>query len=138
MCPFLKKAYLTHNCILSIKMAGFMMTYKGLPSTYNKDLQEDKEPLFDAIDNLSGCIQISTGVISTLTIKPDTMRNALSKDMLATDLAEYLVRKGVSLVPLMKPFSLTFFCCILFRSLSVQHIIFQDKPFAWLKNEEFP
>ena len=71
------------------------MTYKGLPSTYNKDLQEDKEPVFDAIDNLSGCIQISTGVISTLTIKPETMRNALSKDMLATDLAEYLVRKGV-------------------------------------------
>lgn len=76
-------------------MSGFMMTYKGLPSTYNKDLQEDKEPLFDSIDNLSGCIQISTGVISTLTIKPETMRKALSTDMLATDLAEYLVRKGV-------------------------------------------
>ncbi len=72
------------------------MTYKGLPSTYNKDLQEDKEPLFDAIDNISGCIQISTGVIATLTIKPEVMRNALSTDMLATDLAEYLVRKGVS------------------------------------------
>ena len=77
-------------------MSGFMMTYKGLPSTYNKDLQEDKEPLFDSIDNLSGCIQISTGVISTLTIKPETMRKALSTDMLATDLAEYLVRKGAS------------------------------------------
>lgn len=49
-------------------MAGFMMTYKGLASTYNKDLQEDKEPLFDAIDTLSGCIQISTGVLSTLKV----------------------------------------------------------------------
>ncbi|KAJ3269875.1 hypothetical protein HDV01_000837 [Terramyces sp. JEL0728] len=76
-------------------MTGFMMTYKGLPSTYNKDLQEDKEPLFDSIDTLSGCIQISTGVLSTLKIHPDKMRENLSNDMLATDLAEYLVRKGV-------------------------------------------
>ena len=82
-------------------MAGFLMTYKALPSTYNKDLQEDKEPLFDAIDTLAGCIQISTGVLSTLTvfmtnkIYPEKMKAALSKDMLATDLAEYLVRKGV-------------------------------------------
>jgi argininosuccinate lyase len=49
-------------------MAGFLMTYKALASTYNKDLQEDKEPLFDAIDTLSGCIQISTGVLSTLKV----------------------------------------------------------------------
>ncbi|KAJ3319127.1 hypothetical protein HDV06_006686 [Boothiomyces sp. JEL0866] len=76
-------------------MSGFMMTYKGLPSTYNKDLQEDKEPLFDSIDTLTGCIQISTGVLSTLKIHPEKMRENLSNDMLATDLAEYLVRKGV-------------------------------------------
>lgn len=72
-----------------------MMTYKALASTYNKDLQEDKEPLFDALDTLSGCIQISTGVLSTLKVNADKMKAALSKDMLATDLAEYLVRKGV-------------------------------------------
>jgi argininosuccinate lyase len=71
------------------------MTLKGLPSTYNKDLQEDKEPLFDAIDTLSGCIQITTGVLATMTINPKRMVGALSKEMLATDLAEYLVRKGV-------------------------------------------
>lgn len=76
-------------------MSGFMMTYKGIPSTYNKDLQEDKEPLFDAVDTLAGCIQISTGVLSTLTINPIKMKAALSIEMLATDLAEYLVRKGV-------------------------------------------
>ncbi|KAI8894428.1 argininosuccinate lyase [Globomyces pollinis-pini] len=76
-------------------MSGFLMTYKGLASTYNKDLQEDKEPLFDAIDTLSGCIQISTGVLSTLKVNSLKMKAALSKDMLATDLAEYLVRKGV-------------------------------------------
>ncbi|KAI8930140.1 argininosuccinate lyase [Entophlyctis helioformis] len=76
-------------------MSGFMMTYKGLPSTYNKDLQEDKEPMFDTVDNLSGCIQIATGVLSTLSIDADKMKAGLSHDMLATDLAEYLVRKGV-------------------------------------------
>lgn len=76
--------------------SGFLMTYKGLPSTYNKDLQEDKEPLFDAIDTLSGCIQITTGVVSTLTVNAEKMKAALSNDMLATDLAEYLVRKGVN------------------------------------------
>lgn len=71
------------------------MTYKGLPSTYNKDLQEDKEPLFDAVDTVSGCIQISTGVLSTLNINAEKMKSGLSMEMLATDLAEYLVRKGV-------------------------------------------
>lgn len=52
-----------------------MMTYKGLPSTYNKDLQEDKEPMFDALDTVSGCLQISTGVLSTLKVcRPSSMR----------------------------------------------------------------
>ncbi|KAK3817439.1 MAG: argininosuccinate lyase [Benniella sp.] len=76
-------------------MSGFMMTYKGTPSTYNKDLQEDKEPVFDAYDTLMGSLQITTGVLSTLKIRPEKMLASLSTDMLATDLAEYLVRKGV-------------------------------------------
>ncbi|KAJ3163942.1 hypothetical protein HDU88_006111 [Geranomyces variabilis] len=76
-------------------MAGFMMTLKGLPSTYNKDLQEDKEPMFDAVDTISACLQIAAGTLSTLTINSDKMKASLSNDMLATDLAEYLVRKGV-------------------------------------------
>lgn len=76
-------------------MSGFMMTLKGLPATYNKDLQEDKEPMFDSADTLRACLQIATGVISTLTIHPEKMRSALTPDMLATDLADHLVRKGV-------------------------------------------
>ena len=44
------------------------MTYKGLPSTYNKDLQEDKEPLFDSVETLAGSLQITAGVLSTLTV----------------------------------------------------------------------
>ncbi|KAJ2006836.1 argininosuccinate lyase [Coemansia thaxteri] len=76
-------------------MSGFMMTYKGLPSTYNKDMQEDKEPMFDAVDTLTGSLQITTAVIATLKVNAGKMKQSLTGDMLATDLAEYLVRKGV-------------------------------------------
>eukprot|EP00128_Syssomonas_multiformis_P002858 Colp12_sorted_trinity150504_noHs@5731 len=75
--------------------AGFLMTYKGIPSTYNKDLQEDKEPMFDAAHTIGSSLQITAGVISTLTVNESKMRAALSVDMLATDVAFYLVRRGV-------------------------------------------
>lgn len=74
---------------------GFMTTLKGLPRAYNKDLQEDKEALFDSADTLRDCIQIATGVIATLKPRPDDLKANLNPQMLATDLAEYLVRKGV-------------------------------------------
>jgi Lyase len=80
------------------QMAGFLMTLKGLPSTYNKDLQEDKEPLFDAVDTISASLRIAEGVLSTLTVNAERMTSALTMDMLATELAEYLVRKGVRLL----------------------------------------
>ena len=76
-------------------LAGFMMSLKSIPSTYNKDMQEDKEPLFDALVTVEHSILIATGVISTLTINREKMFGALTMDMLATDLADYLVRKGV-------------------------------------------
>jgi argininosuccinate lyase len=47
-------------------MAGFLMTLKGLPSTYNKDLQEDKEPLFDVVENISASFKIAEGVVATM------------------------------------------------------------------------
>ena len=72
-----------------------MMTYKALPSTYNKDLQEDKEPLFDSVANVRSMLAITAGVFATLKVNSGAMRAALSADMLATDLAYYLVRKGV-------------------------------------------
>ena len=50
-------------------MAGFLITLKGLPSTYNKDLQEDKEPLFDAVDTVTACFHIAGGVIATLEVR---------------------------------------------------------------------
>ena len=76
-------------------MAGLMMSVKGLPSTYNKDLQESFEPMLEGVKTTADSIQIATGVLSTLSIFPDKMRAALTPDMLATDLADYLVRKGV-------------------------------------------
>ncbi len=76
-------------------MSGLLMTLKGLPSTYNKDLQEDKEPLFDAIETLAGALPIAAGTLATLTVNREKMTQALVPEMLATDLAEYLVRKGV-------------------------------------------
>ena len=76
-------------------MSGLLMTLKGLPSTYNKDLQEDKEPLFDAMETLAGALPIAAGALATLTVNSERMNQALAPEMLATDLAEYLVRKGV-------------------------------------------
>lgn len=77
------------------QMAGLMMSVKGIPSTYNKDLQESVEPLLDHVKTVGDSLQIATGVISTLDILPENMHKSLTPDMLATDLAEYLVRKGV-------------------------------------------
>lgn len=76
-------------------LTGVMAVIKGAPTTYNKDFQECWELMYDTVDNIYDCIRIATGVLSTITIKPDNMIAGLSADMLATDLAEYLVRKGV-------------------------------------------
>ncbi|KAF9892827.1 argininosuccinate lyase [Aspergillus nanangensis] len=76
-------------------MAGLMCTIKGLPTTYNKDLQESVEPLLDHIKTVGDSIQIATGVLSTLTAIPEKMIAALAPEMLATEFADYLVRKGV-------------------------------------------
>lgn len=72
-----------------------MCTIKGLPTTYNKDLQESVEPLLDHIKTVGDSMQIATGVLSTLSVDPDKMALALAPEMLATEIADYLVRKGV-------------------------------------------
>jgi argininosuccinate lyase len=76
-------------------MAGLYCTIKGLPTTYNKDLQESVEPLLDHVKTVGDSMLIATGVLSTLTINPDKMHAALAPEMLATEFADYLVRKGV-------------------------------------------
>jgi argininosuccinate lyase len=76
-------------------LTGFLATLKGLPSGYNKDLQEDKEALFDATDTLLALLPVITAVVRTLRFDPEKMRAALDPAMLATDLADYLVRRGM-------------------------------------------
>jgi argininosuccinate lyase len=71
-----------------------LIVLKGLPSAYDKDLQEDKEALFDACDTLALALPVAAGVLATLTTHPERMRAALDDGLLATDLADALVRAG--------------------------------------------
>lgn len=77
-------------------LAGMLATLKGLPSTYDKDLQEDKAPVFQAFDTLTVILPVLAGALETMTIRPEKMLAAIDPAMLATDWADYLVRKGVS------------------------------------------
>jgi len=74
-------------------LVALLSTIKGLPSGYNKDLQEDKRTLFDAIDSLELLLPAVAGSVATLTFNRTRMRAAVSSTMMATDLADYLVRK---------------------------------------------
>jgi len=80
---------------LNGNLVTLLTTLKGLPSAYNKDLQEDKEPLFDTIDTLSITLPVAVGILATLTINGDRMAEALGEGLLATELADYLVTKGI-------------------------------------------
>lgn len=76
--------------------AALLATMKGLPLAYNKDMQEDKEALFDTIDTLGGALAVMTTVLRNVTVHRDKVRQAASAGYLnATDLADYLVRKGL-------------------------------------------
>ncbi len=76
-------------------LTGLLATLKALPSAYDKDLQEDKPAVFAAADTLRVMLPVMTGAIDTLTVRADRMKGALDADMLATDLADYLVQRGV-------------------------------------------
>ncbi|MCB0001527.1 MAG: argininosuccinate lyase [Anaerolineae bacterium] len=80
---------------LTGNLVALLTTLKGMPAAYNKDLQEDKEPLFDSVDTLLIALPVATGVVQTLSINPQRMQAALGDELLATDLAEHLVRRGV-------------------------------------------
>ena len=76
-------------------LTGLLATLKGLPSTYDKDLQEDKAPVFQATDTLLAILPVIAGALRTITVKAERMRSAIDPTMMATDLADYLVNKGV-------------------------------------------
>jgi argininosuccinate lyase len=77
-------------------LVAMLTILKGLPLAYNRDLQEDKAPLFDTTDTVKGCLAVMTAMIPRLVVHADRMREATSDGfLLATDVADYLVTKGV-------------------------------------------
>ena len=77
-------------------LMGLLTTLKGLPLAYNKDMQEDKEGIFDACDTVKMCLQVFAPMIATMTALTDNMKRAAQKGFInATDLADYLVKKGM-------------------------------------------
>ena len=77
-------------------LMALLTTLKGLPLAYNKDMQEDKESVFDACDTIKMCLQVFSGMIATMTANTANMKRAAQKGFInATDLADYLVKKGM-------------------------------------------
>ncbi|MBI5442881.1 MAG: argininosuccinate lyase, partial [Deltaproteobacteria bacterium] len=77
-------------------LVALLTTLKALPLAYNKDMQEDKEPVFDSLDTVKGSLAIAVEMIRTLRLRPERAREALRRGHLtATDLADYLARKGL-------------------------------------------
>ncbi len=80
---------------LTGNLVTLLTVLKGLPSSYDKDMQEDKQPLFDAADTIELTLPVAAGAIATARFNHDRMHAALDEPMLATDLADYLVARGV-------------------------------------------
>ena len=77
-------------------LMGLLTTMKGLPLAYNKDMQEDKEPVFDAVDTVKMCLPVFAGMVETMRVLPENMRRAAGKGFInATDCADYLTKKGM-------------------------------------------
>ena len=77
-------------------LIALLTTLKGLPLAYNKDMQEDKEAVFDCVDTTKLCLQVMAPMLSSLRAKPEAMLLAAQKGFInATDLADYLTKKGV-------------------------------------------
>jgi argininosuccinate lyase len=80
---------------LTGNLVALLTVLKGLPSTYNKDLQEDKEPLFDTLDTLDLGLKVAAGAVATMQVRPERMAAALDDLLLATELADHLAARGL-------------------------------------------
>jgi argininosuccinate lyase len=107
-------------------LAGMLATLKGLPSAYDKDLQEDKVPVFQAFDTLTGLLPVMAEAVRSLEAHPERMRAQIDPAMMATDLADYLVAKGL---PFRQAHALA--------GQAVQLALQQDKPLDELNLEAF-
>nr|WP_241422753.1 argininosuccinate lyase [Candidatus Contubernalis alkalaceticus] len=121
---------------------ALLTTMKSLPLTYNKDMQEDKEGLFDVVDTLKGCLEVMSPLVESIQVKGEASRKAVEEDFsAATDLADYLVKKGM-------PFreahgvigGLVAFCLekqkllkqISLEELKIFSILFDEESLMWL------
>jgi argininosuccinate lyase len=107
-------------------LTGLMSTLKGLPSAYDKDLQEDKVPVFSAFDTLTAVLPVLANALDSLTIRPERLQASIEASMMATDLADYLVEKGI---PFREAHEVV--------GKSVQHAIEQGKSLDALSQAEF-
>lgn len=108
-------------------LMAMLTTAKGLPLTYNKDLQEDKEGFFDAVDTVKFTLQVYRDMLLTMTVREDRMREAVAHDFSnATDFADYLVRKGL-------PFRMAHEVC----GKAVAYAIMNNKFLADMSVEEY-
>ncbi len=108
-------------------LMSMLTTMKGIPLAYNKDMQEDKEVTFDAIDTVKDCIKLFTGMLDTIKFRPEVMaKSAMMGFTNATDAADYLVKKGVpfrdahSIIGRLVLFCIDKNCCI--EDLSVEEL----------------
>ena len=77
-------------------LMALLTVLKGLPLAYNKDMQEDKESVFDAVDTVKMCLDVFAPMVATMKVLPDNMKKAAQKGFInATDLADYMVKKGL-------------------------------------------
>ena len=78
-------------------LTTILVMLKGIPLAYNKDMQEDKEAIFDAADTVKMCLSVMTPMLETMKVLPDNMKNAAARGFInATDLADYLTKRGVA------------------------------------------
>ena len=109
-------------------LVALLTTLKGLPLAYNKDMQEDKEAIFDAVDTVKLCISVFTPMIATSTVLKDNMYKAAQKGFInATDLADYLVKKGMPFRSAYKLVGETVAYCI------ANNTVLEDLPFEKYK-----
>ena len=109
------------------KLMALLTTMKALPLSYNRDMQEDKEGLFDTVDTLLSSLEVFTGVVKTLRVKTENIEPAVRQGyILATDLADYLVKKG-------EPFRIAYVIVARLVSYAME----KDKSFAELSLSEY-
>src|SRR5262249_32544303 len=107
-------------------LLGLLTEMKGLPTGYNKDLQEDKEAVFGAEDTLTGCLAVTGSVVHGLTLNRERAAAAASGLLLATDVADYLVGQGV---PFRRAHEIV--------GASVRHLVAEARDFTTLSLDEW-